>query len=424
MPEPAPVLEPLVDRLAAVPGVVAVILLGSAARDELAMAAVEGRTELFSDLDFLAVTDGHLPADLRRVALAEIGRIADGFDYANPLFHVDVLFRERRRLGTLPPFIFTYELKAMGRPMHGPDLRSEVREVNLVNLDRRNTHEILMKRLWHIAEALPAAWLRGEPLDPILARALGVILHRNPLDVTTVLLPEVGILLPSYAERVSTWRDHPELAFRSALDARFGQDSGAYLALCLAERSSASPSPDPAGDYRAAIAIIAAALDWLGWRAGAAGNQVFNEKPVTRGEWLALLLQAVRISYTFGPAAGPRWVRTPRKHRLTEGLLELHSALIAHQSGDDRGAHACLNRAVAALATVACPGPALERAVQAGAVDEVAVSAVDTADALFAERWLAVRALAGRAFWRAIRLGEPAMWTRMASSIGWDEEVV
>ena len=73
-----------------------------------------------------------------------------------------------------------------------------------------------------------------------------------------------------------------------------------------------------------------------------------------------------------------------------------------------------------ALALVACPGPRLVRALDRAVVQ----SAVQKAAAPFAERWLVVRALAGRAFWRAIRLGEPAAWTRMAATIGWDEEAV
>ncbi len=405
---PDPGIAPLVERLAAAPGVEAVILLGSAARGELAKARVDGRVELFSDLEFMAVTAGRLPARIRRDVYADVERIAAGFGHASPLFHVDVLFRERRRLGTLPPFIFTYELAATGRTVHGPDLRREIRRVGLANLDRRNTHEILMKRLWAIAEALPAAFVRGDPLDPLAARTLGVVLHRNPLDVTTVLLPEVGVLLPSYAARVHHWADHPELPFRTAIDAALRQDSGAYLEHCLAERALAAPAADAISAYRDALMLICTAQEWLE-TGGTSGKPrgLFNERPVTPGEGLAMLRQIVRIAYSSGISAAARWAGGSRKAGLSAGLVSLHGALVLRQAGDEAGAQAALDHAVERLAPVACaPAPHLLACA---------------ADTPFAARWMAVRALAGRAFWRTVRLGDPAAWARIVRTIGWEE---
>ena len=413
MPRPEPAIHALANRIAAADGVISVVLLGSAARGELAMAEVDRRSELFSDLEFLAVTDGRLAGAHRRAITADAERSAEGFGYRSRLFHVDILYRERARLASLPPFIFTYELAANGRTLAGPDLRGEIRPVSLANLDRRNTHEILIKRLWAIAEALPAAWVRGQPLDALTARTLGVVLHRNPLDVTTALLPEVGALLPTYAKRVGYWQDHPDLPFRPSIDAALGHDSGVYLRHCLVERACAAPAADAVAAYRDAITSIVAALAWLeGERAAAPG--LFNERPVTRGEWLAFVRQVVRIAYRAGPLAAVRWACGRRKAALARGLIGLHVAQIDHLEGRGDAAEVRLARAAGALAPVA-------GIVATGSPARVGKSL----HALpFAERWLVARALAGRAFWRTVRLGDPDAWRRIARAIAPEEEAV
>jgi predicted nucleotidyltransferase len=294
---PAAQLEPQLERLAARcladRAVVAVLLLGSAARGELVAATVDGRLELFGDIELFVVTDGRLPGPRRRLLAEELARIGADFGYRSPLFHVDVAVRERARLGSLPPRVFTYELRANARLLAGEDVRSEIRPVTLADLDRPNTREILMKRLWALAEAMPLAWLEGAALDELAWRSLGVALRRNPLDVTTVLLPEAGVLLPTYRARVDHWADHPELPFRPTLDEALGADSGLYLRRCLADRAAASP-PAPSS-YGDAIAAIEGALAWLlGCRPGEVVDIVarrsrspFGERPSTAGEILA-----------------------------------------------------------------------------------------------------------------------------------------
>src|SRR5262249_53563470 len=154
---------------------------------------VDGRLELFSDLELVVITAGRLPPTTREDLVGAGQRLASDFGYRSRRFHVDVLLRERSRLGALPPGIFTYELRTAGRTVWGRQLLGEVRPVSLANLDRANTREILVKRLWHLAEALPADWLRGQAPDEVASRDLGVALARQPLDLTTVLLPEVGV---------------------------------------------------------------------------------------------------------------------------------------------------------------------------------------------------------------------------------------
>lgn len=410
-------IEALAGCLVADPAVVSVVLLGSTARGEAAVAAVDGRIEMFSDLEFLALTAGRLPATRRERLAAEVDQLAAGFGYRSRLFHADVLFRERRRLGSLPPFIFTYELAANGRTVAGETILDELRPVSLVNLDRRNTHEILMKRLWALAEALPAALVRGEALDAFGERELGVVLHRQPLDVTTALLPGVGTLLPTYEQRVANWIDHSELPFRPALDGAIGRDSGLFLRECLARRRLAAPAPDATRTHGEVTSLIVAGLGWLLGETlqsdvpaqavpaalATRSRAIFNEAPVTPGEWLSLARQTGGIARRAGPGPAIRWALAPRKGLLAAGLIHLHRSLTAYRFGDPEQADAELVRAltivgVADLAEIAIPrGP-------------------------LPARWLAARARLGRIFWRTVRLGQPAAWQRLARALDWPAE--
>jgi hypothetical protein len=398
----------LAGTVGAAPGVVSVVVLGSVARAEAVLARVDGRPELFSDVELLVVTRQRLAARQRAAMIAAVRQAADGFGYRSRRFHVDVLFRERRRLGRLPPIVFTFELRANGRTVFGRDVRAEIRPVTLANLDHANAHEILVKRLWHLAEDLPAAWLRGAALDELAARDLGVGLWRHPLDIPTALLPDAGVLLPTYRARVARWSADPAPAGRAALDAAVGGDSGAWLATCLARRATAAPSPDIAADHALAVRGLTGALAWLydvspadlGRAMAAAQRPVLGEGPISRGEWLALAKQTVQIARHQGAWSARSWLNQPRKGRLGAGLAALHTALVAHGAGD-------APRAAAELAAAVAHGRAVGRST----------ALVPDPSADFATAWLAARAVLGRAFWRVARLGDPSGWPAIAGRL-------
>ncbi len=428
----APWLTALVRLLAAEPRVVGLRLLGSAARGEAAGAWVDGAWQCFSDIELLVVTDGRLPASRRREIARRARELAAGWGQRSPAFHVDLLLRERSRLGKLPPFVFTHELREAGRTLYGPELRSEIRVVDRDNLDLRNTREILFKRLWHLAEALPSDWLRRRPLDEIAARGLAVSLARQALDLPTALLPESGVLVAGYAARQAAMAA-AEQPFDAALTLWLGGDPHACLADCLERRRRAEPSGDLLADYRSTVAVLAGGLAWLldrhaghgaasiaappkaagDKRPGAAGDglvgrlnvlagslpdlsrRLFNERAVTPGEALALARQSVRLAYSLGPLAALRWCWSPRKGWLAAGLLRLHGAGLSLMDG--RSADVAPLLAAARRDLLRAHGdwpPAQAPPLPADPV----------------EAWLAVRREAGRAFWRVARLGAPAAW--------------
>jgi len=83
----------------------AIYLLGSAARGELSwFHHTDGSLELFSDLEFMVVTHRRPTPIQRKTINDHLPSLEQQVCNLNPLFHIDILFREQRRLSSLPRF--------------------------------------------------------------------------------------------------------------------------------------------------------------------------------------------------------------------------------------------------------------------------------------------------------------------------------
>jgi hypothetical protein len=400
----------IADGLAQQAQVCSVLLLGSASRGELVTARVDGRLEVFGDIELLAVTTGRLPSVARRGLAEQVHEQGVALGYRSQLFHAEVLFRERSRLGRMPPLVFTHELAANGVVLSGIDVRAELRTVTIDSLDRKNTHEIAFKRLWALAEAIPEAWVKDQPMGRIDATSLAVACARNALDVPTVLLPEAGLLGASYAERVSMWRASSALPFRSGIDRALGEDSGSYFESCLQSRRDARPDVDPVRAHRLAVGALIATLGWLlhpGFASTAErtlelirlySGDIFNERPIAAGEVLGRLRALPRVLSDDGPAGAAAWLRSNKKGRLAASAGFLHLALASWMAGDEVEARRQLVRA--------------RREVEVRRQDHA------SATAPFADLWLDCRVGLARAFWHTVRLADPLARRRIEEALG------
>lgn len=444
-------LDEVAGILAASPGVVGARVLGSSARGEAAGLWWEGRWQRLSDLELLVICRSRLgPAAQRRIR-ERVDVASATWGQSSPLFHLDLVFRERRRLSSLPPFVFTYEAREAGRTLLGPELGPAIREVTLANLDRRNTHEILVKRLWHLAEALPAGLGAMPAPSPFLAAGLRVGIERQALDLPTALLPDAGRLIAGFQARLRSWERQPPDA-AATIEAWLGRAFVPYLSEVLAARGGlalgrgpwteayapalavlaggldhlCSPqipeqeARDPAGGRvrpRAQLPDLAAALAALAEALPQVSTRLFNERPVTPGEAWATWQQAVRIANSRGAREGLRWLRRPRKGLLAAGLLQLHAAGLAIVEGRMEAAPPALLSARRCLAAVHADAPSPEpRPAEALAASHGVGGRTDDPAAVL-ETWRAVRREAGRAFWRVARLGSPTAWAGLEARL-------
>lgn len=199
-------------------GVLSVILLGSTARGELSYRSDDDHLDLLSDLEMIVVTEGRPPAAetfYRRLEAWQRERRA-----LNPLFHVDVSFMSRRRFRRLTPLVRWFEMRATGRVLYGADILDEVPRVTPENLNRGQTRELVLTRLWNLLLYIPAAFVFNA-CGEYERLIFNYVQCRNFLDVVTILLPLEGVLLPSYRQRLG----YVERSFASRSWAEYFEDS-------------------------------------------------------------------------------------------------------------------------------------------------------------------------------------------------------
>ncbi len=338
-------LEQIVSIITAVLDAQSIILLGSAARDELSMRPVSpDKIELFSDYECMVVVEKRPSPAQHRTLQTNLTRLEEEIDNPNPLFHIDVIIREQKRLKSLPPIIFTYEMKANGRVLYGRDCLPQIPTVTLENLDLQNTNEILYKRLWAVLLHLPETFITGQKMNTAEKRVTGYVLCRNVLDVTTVLLPHEAVLLSTYRQRVAKLKEmYPTLS----LARDFGPAFPEFLQKSLDLRQTLQfDDLDLLAWYEETIRYLALALNRIGFEATekispfgrndiGTGTTIYNEWPISRGEWYNLAQMSKNHTRQDGINKTIQWLRAPKKQWLTVGLLTMHQALIAWRQGDE-----------------------------------------------------------------------------------------
>jgi hypothetical protein len=223
------------------------------------------------------------------------------------------------------------------------------------NLDFGNTREIIYKRLWTVLQQFPEALIRGE-LGVPESRAFGYVLCRNALDLTTVFLPQESILLPSYEERVRYIEEH--FGTMRKLHA-FGPEFPEFLARCLGQRKALDfESMDLREYYREVIEHLCRGIEMLLpeerqiLELPEYSKRIFNEWPISRGEWLNLARLWGYLARKEGPGSAFRWLGAPKKGWLTVGMVWAHRAVLAEMTGTREEARAACLKSGDALSKI------------------------------------------------------------------------
>jgi len=217
-------------------GVRSAILTGSAARGELSYSRDGGRLVLRSDIELYVVADN--PSRARRHARPQLDVLERRLSAEWPGFHVDAAFLTPRQLSGLPPYIRHYELKQNGVTLCGDDLRYAIPEIDIGNLDWRELNDTILWRLTTLLAALPTAWIaRTGPLERPRVHTLA----RSLLDVTLWALPGLGVLLPTFGQRIGYWSSEPG---RQALEGA-PLPAPELMSACFASRLQSAFGADP-----------------------------------------------------------------------------------------------------------------------------------------------------------------------------------
>ena len=227
-----------------VENVILVVLFGSTSRGELTYEITEdNQIELFSDYEFLIVTKKGIPRE-------RVTRLVQAFlenkvrwQITNPLFHTEFMYNTAIKLNTkrlMVRNIPSFELFETGIVIYGEEQvwRKYVGRITPQNLNLGATNELIIERLW---KQLQLVWESGSDGTGKMRsdRVAMYFTARNALEILTILLPNVGVLIPGYQARNEYFAQHSEYSdflpptlgpfLRDCLDAKLNlRFSGAY----------------------------------------------------------------------------------------------------------------------------------------------------------------------------------------------------
>jgi hypothetical protein len=178
-----------------------ILLLGSVARDEQSCLAYKGELQCLSDIEALVFFDPFPDPQYIKMLQAKIRDIEQSWRQRSPLFHLDIHIGKVDSLSRLPHSILAFEMKERGVIRHGNDVCDKIPSVTPDTIDLGAVNELVLIRLWALLLYMPRQIVTGEatPFEEVSFRYIAC---RNALEVLTILYPNLGVLLPSYQERI------------------------------------------------------------------------------------------------------------------------------------------------------------------------------------------------------------------------------
>jgi hypothetical protein len=319
-----------------------ILLLGSTARGELSWRRLDHDIDVFSDLEFYLITRRPLTESESRALSTVRGEWGRRWRYPGPFFHIDIsmnpeaLFWRKIRFDRR---IATFELLSTGKVLSGAEFDREQVLFGVSQLDLGNTNELVLVRLWMQLLYTPIRLVLGGA-DDYERLVFKYALCRNTLEVLTILLPNVGVLLPSYQQRAEYFQSHTEL------HGLLPDGAAQAQATCLdAKLHVAAPEAWPSyfGEFLrqymrllgflTANGLEPAAPSW-GHVDSACERVMASRGRFMNDHWLPKLRRLRRemrlyrhYSRTLAPAVARRWLRESRRCLALCFLLRLHYAL-------------------------------------------------------------------------------------------------
>jgi hypothetical protein len=200
-----------------------VILFGSVSKKEYSLCEIDGRIELFSDVEFIIVTKS-MKNDTVRAIKQIAANIESRYFFRTPFFHIDFSCLTVNQLRKIPTILRHYELRETGIVVYGdPRIIHLIPETTINNLRLKDLNGLLIERLWQLYLFMPKQ--EAEVRELLNQTTRNYLLCRNLLELSTILLPQAGILLPTYSKRVEYIQEHyKKMDFAEMFGERFLDD--------------------------------------------------------------------------------------------------------------------------------------------------------------------------------------------------------
>jgi hypothetical protein len=183
-----------------VKNVVSILLIGSTARDELSYLHGENGFDIYSDFEFVVIVKRMMTRDSKKKLDSILDQLIKKWSIKSPLFHIDYGISTYTKFVHTPPILWAFEAKYLGVVVFGKDVRADLIDVNIENLDYGNLNELIIVRLWNMLIQVKNTFLYSTQSD-YEEFILKFFYARNILDVLTIYLPNKGFLIGGYKKR-------------------------------------------------------------------------------------------------------------------------------------------------------------------------------------------------------------------------------
>jgi len=180
--------------------IVSILFIGSGSRNELSYNIQEKDIDIFSDYEFVIIVNKML-SQKEFDKLNKIFRsLEEKWDIKSPLFYIDYGVSTLSKFKLTPPTLWAYEAKNLGVIVYGRDVRQDLVDVVLSNLDYGNLNELIIVRLWNMLVHMNNVFIKKEN-NKYEDFIIKFYYSRNILDILTILLPNYSILKAGYRNR-------------------------------------------------------------------------------------------------------------------------------------------------------------------------------------------------------------------------------
>jgi len=180
--------------------IVSILFIGSGSRNELSYKIQEKDIDIFSDYEFVIIVNKML-SQKEFDKLNKIFRsLEEKWDIKSPLFYIDYGVSTLSKFKLTPPTLWTYEARNLGVIVYGRDVRQDLVDVTLSNLDYGNLNELIIVRLWNMLVHMNNEFIKKDN-NEYEDFVIKFYYSRNILDILTILLPNHNILKGGYKNR-------------------------------------------------------------------------------------------------------------------------------------------------------------------------------------------------------------------------------
>lgn len=241
--------------------VMLVVLFGSTSRGELTYETTSNsHIELFSDYEFLIVTDGNISQSDLADLTQDFSENKARWEITNPLFHIEFMHNTPSKLRLkrhLVRNIPSFEIYETGLVIFGEDgvWNRYIAKITPKDINLGATNELIIERLWRQLEWVwePESIHTGQ----IRSDRTTYFTARNALDILTIFLPNTGTLIPGYRRRHEYFIEHCEV------NQLLPPSLGPFLQECLDAKQKLQISKPLHYYYEGMLIGYASLLKWL-----------------------------------------------------------------------------------------------------------------------------------------------------------------